>query len=209
MVRQRAIMAGMRRLGSAAAALVLLVAGCGGGDDGDPSTVGGSDFEVTVPRGWFDAKDVTERKDFRDKVQRFVEVPLGDARFEAVVASREPVDRFAANVNVVKEASGLPDSIEAHHYERESRRVWADLYRRRPSIRPAGVTRPRATTVGGTDAVWTDASRTITGRRRLRQRQTFVIHEGSAFVITYSAVPEDFDDKLARHAELLASWRWK
>lgn len=200
----------VRRSASFAAALVLALAGgCGGDDDGrDAARVGTSDFQADVPDDWFNAQDVTESEEFRDEVGQIADGAFRNAQFEAVVASRDPVDRFAASVNVVKGLRGLPKSLSASDYEKKARAELEELYRQEPSARPTDSAPPRPTTVADRPAVFTDATREL-GGRRVRQRQTFVINDGTAFVITYTALPRDFDDKLPGHDELLESWRWK
>ena len=186
-----------------------LVAGCGGDDDERKSgSTKAAQFEVKIPGGWFDAKDLGDNEEFRDEVEKIAGEGARSAQYELLAASRDPVDEFAANLNVVKGVTGLPESLTPREYEQRARRELEALYEQNPGLRGTDAEPIRDVKVGGSDAAQTEVTRELSGRR-VRQRQIFVIHEGTAFVITYTALVGNFEKELGEADQLLASWRWK
>jgi hypothetical protein len=151
---------------------------------------------------------VSENEEFRDQVEEIAGEAARNTQYELLAASRDPVGGFSANVNVVKGLTGLPASTTPRDYERRARRELEALAEQSPGLRGTDAEPVQDTEVGGTDAARTEVTRELAGRR-VRQRQTFVIHDGTAFVITYTALVRNFEDELAEADELLASWRWK
>jgi hypothetical protein len=181
---------------------VLALAACG--DDDDESTaavVSGTGYEYTLPSGWTDA---------------LASDPAG--------AAATPVDSLATvdsegtdlvtGVNVVTAPAPAGTTLEG--FARGSARTVTD-----PATAPPGVTftdppsRPTTTELGGEAAMEFDHNgeyrRDGGASGELRQRQVVVLHDGSAYVVTFAsfATPDrSFESDSADFQEIIDSWRW-
>jgi hypothetical protein len=110
-------------------------------------------------------------------------------------------DRFATNVNVVREpAQGRSDVDQIVGLE------IATIKRLAP--RAASFSQVASLTVGGEPARAVDYLNAPTGNRVLHQRQVFVAHGGWIYTITYSAIPSAYDANVAALDAVTAAWRW-
>lgn len=138
------------------------------------------DFSVTLPSGW------------RDETS-------SASRFGAVTVYIGPAaDGFATNINVVREVVG---GMTVQDY------VQRTLASVRARFHATVVSPPTPGSVDGDEALEYTLDDEQAGKS-LRQRQTLVVHDGSGYVITYSALRSAFDASSDDAAALVASWQW-
>ena len=138
------------------------------------------DFSVTLPSGWADA-------------------PGKAAQFGAVTVYMGPaVDGFASNINVTREDVG--DITVTEYQQRTFDQVRAQLH-------ATLVDPPSPLSVDGDAALEYTVDDQQVGRS-LRQRQTLVVHDGSGYVITYTALRTAFDASSEAASAVVASWQW-
>lgn len=152
----------------------------GGSSAGRVAAPDGS-FSVVVPAGWH------EDRAFAQKYQ-LAEVYLGPS-----------TNGFAANVNVVREAAG---SLSLNQYLQQA------LTKLRRQLAVRNLSSPRSTTVDGEPALTYTFDDTQSGYS-LRQAQVVVLHAGSAYVVTYTAVSgAPYVTSAPAVRAIKDSWRW-
>lgn len=188
-----------------AAACALAIVSCG---DDEQGSVAGSDYEFDLPADWQDAKDAAG--DLAEEAEDAI--PAGDLGIQYdSVAADEPVNGFASNVNVIVEGS-LAERFDSRRYAAANARLFSDPELARQFL-PSNVellegpTELAPTEVGGTAAFQFDLD-TEFGARRLTQRLTAVVHEGTGYAITFTALADEFDAEAAELEAILESWRW-
>lgn len=186
-------------------ALAFAAAGCGESED---ERAGTAQFEITVPEDWRDVTEQARNVEGSD-VEGATETDrqIIEQVKPVVAVARPPEDGFATNVNVIRRSSIAPD-VSLEEFRRMSEREDEKIFQQEPAIRPFDVTPDRKLTVAGEPAIAEDFSRRF-AQRVLRLRQTMFLHEGSAYLVTYTAPRDAFDDGIAGHDEILRSWRWK
>ncbi|HZC70066.1 MAG TPA: DcrB-related protein [Jatrophihabitans sp.] len=138
------------------------------------------DFSVVLPTGWTDQSDKA-------------------GQFGAVTVYIGPVaDNFATNINVTREDIG---SMSVAEYEQ---RTFSAV---RSQFHASVVSQPASRSVDGADALEYTVDDQQAGKS-LRQRQTLVVHDGSGYVITYSALQTAFDASSDDAAAIVDSWQW-
>ena len=196
----------MRRAALIAAISVLAAAGggCGGEEDSGESRKGPGtdDFEVRLPRYWTDVTRSPETEQIEDEASR----ELGsDVDTDLDLAGPEE-DGFSTNLNVAK--APVPGDISPEELARLDQRGAEQLYERDPELRPKDATPFRRIEIAGAPAVEQDASRRVDGVA-VRQRQVYVVHDGSGYVMVFTAPPDRFDRDLRVYREIVASWEWR
>lgn len=194
----------MRTLGGllAAAALALLSAAVGCGDD-EEEPVDGTGYSYAVPEGWDDVSEEAEE-----------EVELAGFRPDsAVIGDRE--DGFASNVNVIVER-GVPAGVTAQDYAEVSiaglRDPVAagfppDLVEVIEQLRPRQISETRDAELGGEDAVAWDYT-SSREQHVLRVLQVATVMDGSGYTVTLSVPRERLEDERGALDEVVESWRW-
>lgn len=187
----------------AAAALVAALAifpACGGDDDdggggSKPGTVQGTGYEVTAPKGWTNEKDTAKhsRQGFEPDT-----ILLG-----------KRVEGYQANVNVIRETS-LVEGMTVEQYVAAARRLLEQQRQQagndKLSAEPVG--QPASTSLDGEKAQSLDQVADLQGKR-LKQRQVVALRDGVAYILTYSAPADRFDDQVGGLREIVSSWRWR
>lgn len=185
----------MLRLLVLAVALVALVTGCGGDDGGD--SVEGTGYALETPGGWEDRSDQASE--------------FAAAGFEPdVVITDEPQEGFAANINVLRQSS-LAEGVDVDQLTEESRRALQDpavLEQLGGGLAPSDISRVTRLELDGEPARAFDYSSEREGRE-LRFRQVYVVREGSGYVVTFTALADDFEGGTAALGEVLDSWSWE
>jgi hypothetical protein len=178
-------------------ALVLGLAGCGGGDDGDDGrVVEGTGFELELPDGWSDASERARQLEF------------AGAKPDVVLVG-SAVGGFTPRINVIVEAGISPDARLADDVEAGRRALRTGrVGERRIRGADAEVGEATAAGLGGERAAAFDHVRTVEGRR-VRTRQIVALRRGTAYTLTYAAPPDAFDAGLGALNEVLATWRWR
>ena len=189
-----------------AAVCALTLAACG--DDDEQGAVAGSDYEFDLPADWQDAKGAAG--DLAEETEDAIPGDDLGVQYDSVVAD-EPVNGFASNVNVIVEGS-LAEKFDSRSYAEANARVFSDP-ELAAQVLPSslelldGPTELAPTEVGGTPAFHFDIDTEVSARR-LTQRVTAVVHEGTGYAITFTALADEFDAEAAELGEILESWRW-
>ena len=185
----------MLRLLVLAVALVALVAGCGGDDGGD--AVEGTGYALETPGDWEDRSDQASE--------------FAAAGFEPdVVITDDPEEGFAANINVLRQSS-LAEGVDVDQLTEESRQALQDpavLEQLGGRLAPQDISDVTRLELDGEPARAFDYSSEREGRE-LRFRQVYVVREGSGYVVTFTALADDFEGGTAALGEALDSWRWE
>jgi hypothetical protein len=108
------------------------------------------------------------------------------------------VDSFATNVNVVREP--VPGLTLRQFLQ-------ATIQGVRATVNVQSLSPATARTVGGDPALEYSAVDQQVGRT-LRQRQTLVIHGANGYVITFTALPDQYEVSVADADAILDSWQW-
>jgi hypothetical protein len=195
------------RLASAIAALACAVAIAACGDD-EGGPISGSGYEFDLPSNWHDASDQAD--DLSDQVGS--DIPAGDlgTQYDAV-ALDEPVNGFATNVNVIVQTS-LASNIDSRRLAQSSARVFTDPDMAAQFLPQSlevvgGPTKLKPTDVGAEPGYYFDVE-TETAGRRLTQRFAVVVHDGSGYATTFTALGDSFDSELPELESIFGSWRW-
>jgi hypothetical protein len=174
--------------------LLLPLAACGDDDDAG-EVVERSGYELTVPEGWNDESGAGEE----------IEV-AGFSPDLLLVGERE--DGFTTNVNVIRDVSpnvGLDVQMRAERdllLQGGAPGIDEDLDAAR-DLSPV-----ERTTLDG-QAARAHEFELPQGERTVRVRQVFTRESGSSYVVSYTALPDRFDDELDAFAAILGSWRWR
>jgi len=189
-----------------AAACALTVAACG--EDEEQGAVTGEGYAFDLPEAWSDSTDRAE--DLGEEVAG--DIPAGDlgTQYDSL-ATDEPVDGFATNVNVIVQGS-LAGEIDSRRFVESSRRVFTD-----PALSSqflptsvevtGGPTEMAETDVGGVSGYSFDVE-TEAADRQLTQRFVGVVNDGSAYAITFTALADEFDSEVADLESILDGWTW-
>lgn len=192
-----------RRLAAAALmATLALFSACGGDDDDDgggggsrPGTVQGTGYEVSAPGGWKNEEDTAKhsRQGFEP---------------DTILLGRT-VEGYQANVNVIRETS-LSEGLTVEQYVAAARRLLEQQRQQagddKLSAEPVG--QPASASLDGEKAQSLDQVATLQGKR-LKQRQVVALRDGVAYILTYSAPADRFDDQVGGLREIVSSWRWR
>ena len=173
--------------------LILPLTACGDDDDAG-KVVEGSGYEVTVPKGWDDESDVGE------------DIEVAGFNPELVLAGKR-ADGFATNVNVIRGESPPVGLDEQTRRERDLIRSGAENID--PALK-AGVnlTPVERTTLAGHEARAHEFE-ISEDDRVVRIRQVYARDSGWTYFISYTALPQYFDEELDEFEAILRSWKWR
>lgn len=186
------------------AAVALALGGC---SDEEEDRIDGNGYTYAVPDGWQDASD--EASDIDLDVQRV----LVDS---AVIGDRQ--DDFTTNVNVVRE-EGLPPGVTARQYAEVSlaniRNPAAagfppEVVQELEDVDPESVqSLPGTELAGRAAASWEYRDRSRSGGAETQVRQVAAVRDGTAYIVTLTAVPDAFEDGTAGLDEVVDTWEWE
>jgi hypothetical protein len=183
------------RVGALASLLCLVVPLAACGDDDDAGKVlEGSSYEVTVPEGWDDESDVGE------------EVEVAGFSPELVLTGKR-ADGFATNVNIIRGKSPQVGLDEQTRLERDLlRRGQEDVD---PDLHAAQNLSPVERIAVDGHQARAHEFEIAQEDRTVRVRQVFVRDGGWTYFISYTALPEAFDEELDEFDAILGSWKWR
>jgi hypothetical protein len=174
---------------------LTLCAGCGDDNGDGGKVVEGTRYELTVPDGW---NDQSERAD--------------DAEFAGfrpeVILTGEREEGFQPNLNVIHESSLAPDVDLDSYLETTRSQLEGGSVPGADLGRDVEVGEPAPARLGGERALTFDHSRSVEDKR-LKVRQLIALRGGGAYVLTYTALEDRFEDDLGRFESAVDSWRWK
>ena len=188
-----------------AALAVPVATGCG---DGGGETVAGSGYEYELPDGWSDANESSE--ELAEIAES--EIPAQDlgVEFDSLAAD-QPTNGFSTNLNVTVEGS-LASEVDSRRYAELNGRIFRDPRLRARFLPPSfellrGPTPAQEVQVGDETGFAFDIESEV-GARRLGQRFVGVVHDGTGYAITFTALADDLDSEAAELEAILDSWRW-
>jgi hypothetical protein len=184
------------------AAVALALGGC----SDEEERVDGSGYTYAVPDGWEDATEQAGDLDF-DLPQVLVD--------SVVVGERQ--DDFTTNVNVVREG-GLPDGVTARQYadatianirNPAAAALPPEVVEAFEGVDPASIEALPGTELGGGEAAaWEYRQRGSEGREA-QVRQVAAVRDRAAYIVTLTAVPEEFADGTAALDRVVETWEWE
>jgi hypothetical protein len=182
-----------------AIAATLLWAGCD--DDDGGGTVEGTGYSFTLPAAWQDVSDSDELKD------RLVQEDptLAGVDYDSL-ATDDPEDDFAANINVLRGQSRPGDVIDDQYIRKFARGAEAGISA--AGLTPSGTLHPKETELGGERAIEFFYANEQQGKQ-LRYRVVFSLHDDAAYTLTFTALADRFDTDDAEFDQILDSWRWQ
>lgn len=183
--------------------IAIALAGCGDSGGSSDDAVDGDGYTYSVPADWVTGNDAAA-----DAAQAGIDaVGLGGAvGLDSLSIDTRPEGGFSSNVNVL---SPLPaqgfSAVEA-----------LELSNGSLENLPAGAgfeltgspTDPESTTLDGDEAAFTEYHATQDGGA-LKLRQLLAIHEGEAYMVTFTTSAAKFDSEVAEFEEILESWAWE
>jgi hypothetical protein len=180
---------------TAAALAVLALGGCG---TDDPERVSGDGYSYEVPGGWDDRSEAAD------------EISAAGFQPDTIVAD-DPEEGFTASVNVVRETS-LAGNVDVDAYVEQSRRNLSDpealsrlgLEGFEPELQ-GGIEEDE---LDGEDSRSFDYTADQEGRE-IAFRQLYAVREGTAYVVTYTALRDGFEDGADALDEIIDSWEWE
>jgi hypothetical protein len=194
----------IRSLILALAAAALLSAGCS--DDEEEERVDGNGYTYAVPDGWEDASD--DAGDIDLDLRRV----LVDS---AVIGDRK--DDFTTNVNVVRER-GVPAGVTARQYAQVSianirnpaeAGFPPEIVEQLEAVDPESLEALPGTELGGSEAAVWEYSEGSRGDPETQVRQVAAVRNGTAYIVTLTAVPDAFEDGAAALDDVVESWEWE
>jgi hypothetical protein len=183
------------RAAALASLLCLLVplAACGDDDDAG-KVVEGSSYEVTVPAGWDDESAVGD------------EVEVAGFTPELVLAG-EREDGFATNVNVIRQESPAVSLDKQTRLEREL--ILGGAEEIDPQLQAGqNLSEVERTTLDGREARAHEFE-LAQDERTVRVRQVFARSGDFTYVVSYTALMDQFDEELDAFESILRSWTWR
>jgi hypothetical protein len=195
----------LARIAAALLAAALLTA-CGDDDDDDERvSASAPDFSVELPDGWEEQDAGTREAIGEQGIENLGEqggLPE-NAQFavdvQAVWSVTEPSEEFTTNVNVF--AEGVAPLTPARYLRVSIQQLGASGLATEVGTPAAGPD------VDGEPSQEVEYSAAQEGLD-LRLRLVTVFHDGNAYNVTLSALPDDFDAASADLDEILASWAW-
>jgi hypothetical protein len=192
-------------------ALVLvaaaIAAGCGDDDDEEPAgPVEGDGYSYELPDGWQDQSGLGDEAS--EAVDESLPTPIG-ANVDSFSAD-ETEDGFATNVNVIRTGSIAP-RVTAARIARENARILG-APDAAAQVLPEGSEILSDVDIANLDldgepAASIEYSAAFEDRTN-RFRQLFVVRDGTAYTITFTALEDRFEEELPEFDQVLQSWRW-
>lgn len=176
----------------------LALAGCGGDDEGGAERVDGDGYSYEVPAGWDDRSAAANQ--------------ISAAGFQPdTIVADQPAQGFTASVNVVRETS-LADDVDVSDYVELSRRNLSDPQALErlglEGFEPELEDEVRPGELDGERSSSFDYTASQQGRE-VAFRQVYAIREGTAYVVTYTALREGFDEGVRALDGVIRSWDWE
>ena len=171
-------------------ALGLLLAGCGGDDDGGDGdgklrkgAASGTGYSLVLAPGWTDAT-----KDAKGSV----------IRFDLLIGMKGGT--FNTNVNIIREK--LPDDASLEDLRK--------IYRGQlSSVGAKSISGTRAAAVDDDEAFTYEYDQQGPAGEQIHGRQVAVVHDDYSHTITLTALTTKFDAANQDFSQMLRSWRWK
>ena len=200
----------MRRAALAFVALLALTAFAAGCGDDEPETIDGDGYTFEIPEGW---EDVTGDG---EEIADVIGGAGGDAAaaagaYDISLVSDETSNDFRTNFNVGRQED-LPPGYDSLQFAEQNIAVFQNPDQV-AGLLPDGLgidfvgDEPRKTTLGGETAYEVEYGLT-TEEARVRALQVFAVHDGVAYVGTYTADPGVFDPQAEDLHQILDSWEW-
>jgi hypothetical protein len=176
----------------------LALGACGGDDGDDADRVDGDGYTYEVPGGW------------DDRSESAGEISAAGFQPDTIVAD-DPMEGFTPSVNVVRETS-LADDVDVNDYVRLSRRNLSDPEALGQlgleGFEPRLEDEVREGELDGEQSSSFDYTADQQGKQ-VAFRQVYAIRDGTAYVVTYTTLRDDFDDGTAALDEVIDSWEWE
>ena len=188
-------------------AVGLLVA-CG---SDEPETIDGDGYSFEAPEGW---EDITGES---EEIAEVIGGSGGDAAagaagaYDVAVVSDETSNDFRTNFNVGVQED-VPPGYDSLQFAEQNIAVF-----RNPDqvegILPEGIDvdfvgdEPRRTTLGGETAYEVEY-RLSTDEAEVATLQVYAVHDGTAYVGTYTTDPGTFDPQSEDLRHILETWEW-
>ena len=179
---------------------MVLAGGCDD-DDGGGGPIEGTGYEFALPADWQDVGDSDELID-----QITAENPSLEGVDYDALAVDDPVDQFAANINVLRAPSRPGDVIDDRYIRKFARGAEAGITA--AGLEPSGTLRPTRTELDGERAIEFGYANEQQGEQ-LRYRVVFALHDDAAYTLTFTALADRFDEDDAEFGQILDSWRWR
>jgi len=185
-----------------------LLAGCG---SDEPETVDGDGYSFEAPEGWEDVTGDSE------EIADLIGGAGGDAAaaaagaYDVAVVSDETSDDFRTNFNVGLQED-VPPGYDAQRFAEQNVAVFENPDQVE-GILPDGIDvdyvgdEPRRITLGGETAYEVEYGLT-TPEAEVAALQVYAVHEGAAYVGTYTADPDAFDPQSEDLRHILETWEW-
>jgi hypothetical protein len=192
------------------ALLVALLAAAGCGED-EPETIDGDGYSFEAPAGWEDVTGDSE------EIAELIGGAGGDAAaaaagaYDVAAVSDETSNDFRTNFNVGVQED-LPPGYDSLEFAEQNIAVFENPDQVE-GILPEGIEvdfvgdEPRKTSLDGETAYEVEYGLT-TAEAQIAALQVFVIHDGSAYVGTYTAHPDVFDPQAEDLRHILETWEW-
>ena len=186
----------------------LFVSGCG---EDEPEAVDGDGYTFEAPEGWEDVTgDSEEIADLIGGAGGDAAAAAADA-YDVAVISDETTDGFRTNFNVGLQED-LPPGYDSLQLAEQNIAVFQNPDQVE-GLLPDEIDvdfvedEPRRTSLGGETAYEVSYGLT-TGGAEVEAIQVFAVHDGAAYVGTYTAHPDDFDPDSPDLRHILETWEW-
>lgn len=177
-------------------AAALALGACGGDDDAD--RVSGDGYSYELPGGWDDRSDAAG------------DISAAGFQPDTIVAD-DPVEGFTPSVNVVRETS-LADDVDVEDYVELSRRNLSDPEALDQlgleGFAPQLEDEVRETDLDGEEARSFDYTADQQGKE-VAFRQVYALRDGTAYVVTYTALSDRFEGGADALEDVIDSWEWE
>jgi hypothetical protein len=204
----------MRRLSVplvAAVLTALLLAACGS-TSSDPVKVKGTGYTFTTPSGWEDLTGDSDKiADALGEAGADVTAKDIGASYDAIVSDTDSSGDFKTNLNVVTQ-SGLPAGLDSKKVATQSAQTLADPSQTGQFL-PDGFTinfdgsAPKKTDLDGEVAYEISYGAKVKSTE-LKAEQVYVVHDGSAYVLTFTAAADSFGKDSSAFESMRRSWKF-
>ena len=188
--------------------VAVLLAGCG---DDEPQTIDGDGYSFEAPEKWEDVTGDSE------EIADLIGGAGGDAAaaaagaYDVAIVSDETSNDFRTNFNVGRQED-LPPGYDSLQFAEQNIAVFQNPDQVE-GLLPDGIDvdfvedEPQRTTLGGERAYEVEYGLT-TDETEVEALQVFAVHDGVAYVGTYTADPEVYDRQSEDLRHILDTWEW-